>query len=220
MPLGRRHDRTVYGLASSEDGVVRYVGSTTQPPAARLANHVAQAARDAAAPVHRWIHRVTRSRRHRIIAVVLMEHACVWCESAEIGRRLAAGEPLLNVRAGLGRANNYRAHLLAPVPLSKMPPLTLRGVLRTQGKGRVPPNGGYKITGIVPGRAEVVRPGGARAGAVCFDAQSARWRAVSVRGYQFPGRHFLRSDAVAALAKRDASLRGPMKRLLRMRATT
>lgn len=132
MPLGPLHGRTVYGLRSSRDGVVRYVGSTSRPLAERLSGHVAEVRCNikwrvrAGLPVHAWM-RIEILAGYSITAVPLIEDACVWCEEAEICRRLDAGEPLLNVTIK-GRPRRYEAHLSVGTPLSGWTKRVRRGI--------------------------------------------------------------------------------------------
>ena len=90
------HKRVVYGLCSSADGVVRYVGSTRRLND-RLLGHVCAARCGGQLPVNRWVASVLAAG-FRVRAVVLIEEGCLECERHEIQRRYLAGEPLLNVR--------------------------------------------------------------------------------------------------------------------------
>jgi len=118
MPLGRRDNRTIYGLASSEDGEIRYVGSTQRPVAARLADHL-RSARSAypAAPVQFWIRSVLAAG-FEVRLTVLIESGSAARESTEIARRMRARRSrLLNVVAK-GCPRNHAAYLSLGVPMA------------------------------------------------------------------------------------------------------
>lgn len=122
MALGPLHGRTVYALSSSVDGVARYIGSTSKPPARRLQGHLRSAKggrwdRLGGSPVQVWIRSVLAGG-FEVRLTVLMEGACYWCETAEIVRRLDQGEPLLNVHVR-GVPRHYDAYLSLRVPLSR-----------------------------------------------------------------------------------------------------
>lgn len=119
MSFGPSWPRTVYGLCSSADETIFYVGSTSRPIRERLAGHRHGALYDHfSTPVQVWIRSVIKAG-HELRAVVLMENGCAHCERQEIARRLAAGEPLLNVYVK-GLPRHYRAYTLARVPRSVM----------------------------------------------------------------------------------------------------
>jgi len=89
--------RTIYAL-SADDGVVMYVGGTTTTLALRLRGHL-KVVNQSTTPVNEWI-RSVRLRGGRIKITALISNAGPSDEAAEIARRVALGEPLLNVRAG------------------------------------------------------------------------------------------------------------------------
>lgn len=67
----------VYGLYSTEDGVVRYIGQTTWRIEARRNLHLAEAARPpGTSHCHRWIRKVLRSGYE--IGVSLLEAEALW----------------------------------------------------------------------------------------------------------------------------------------------
>ena len=69
---------SVYGLYSTEDGVVRYIGQTTQSPKRRLIQHMAEAQRgDTRA--HRWMRKVVRNGHD--VGVRVIESGCQWDEA-------------------------------------------------------------------------------------------------------------------------------------------
>lgn len=55
----------IYGLYSSADGYVRYVGQTTKPVAARLDQHVRTARKGSSLPLYRWMRSQWRAG-HRV----------------------------------------------------------------------------------------------------------------------------------------------------------
>ena len=87
----------LYGLCSADDGVIRYVGLTTVSLSHRRTIHLQAASQRTESPVEQWVRR-TGAAKVRI--VLLAEDATADTEIAEITRRLACGEPLLNVRDG------------------------------------------------------------------------------------------------------------------------
>jgi len=89
----------VYGLSSSEDGVIRYIGQTVKAPERRLLAHKSQAKRRRAA-VHHWICKVFE-HGHALCMTILIDNA-EWAvsERMEIEKRRSAGERLLNLTDG------------------------------------------------------------------------------------------------------------------------
>ena len=91
---------TVYGLASSEDGQIRYIGQTTGPLRRRLLRHISHAKRPSSKTYRDcWIRKVLRAAD--LIAVVLLDSA-VWNDTE---RRLIAeyrrnGARLVNATEG------------------------------------------------------------------------------------------------------------------------
>ncbi len=91
---------TVYGLASSKDDIIRYIGQTIQKPSARLGNHISRAMRGAGGARYIWI-RETIKAGHAINALTIQSNAdwndseVFWIESFR-----DAGCPLLNVAQG------------------------------------------------------------------------------------------------------------------------
>lgn len=106
------HHRTVYGLCSSADGVVRYVGATTRPLTARRDGHI-YASRQTDSVVAQWV-RETIAQGRAVLIVPLIADASLDAERAEIARRVAAGEPLLNVRDGGPCGDTFRAAVDTP----------------------------------------------------------------------------------------------------------
>jgi hypothetical protein len=87
----------IYGLCSAADGAVRYVGSTALSLPARRTAHLRAASQKGDSPVQQWI-RSVGARQLRI--VLLIARGGAEAERAEITRRVALGEPLLNVNDG------------------------------------------------------------------------------------------------------------------------
>lgn len=94
-PSGRARI-VVYGVSSTEDGVVRYVGSTGRTLATRLSGLVSKAKAGYGAPVDAWI-RAVLADGHRPAIQPLIDPGSHAAELREIRRRVAAGEPLVNV---------------------------------------------------------------------------------------------------------------------------
>lgn len=70
---------SVYGLFSTEDGVVRYIGQTIQSLQSRLTQHLAEAVRPpGTSRCHRWIRKVLGSGYK--IGTLLIEEGCQWDE--------------------------------------------------------------------------------------------------------------------------------------------
>lgn len=68
---------SIYGLHSTEDGVIRYIGQTTQAIEVRRNLHLAEAARPpGTSHCHRWIRKVLRSGYG--IGVKLLEADVLW----------------------------------------------------------------------------------------------------------------------------------------------
>ncbi len=69
---------SIYGLYSTKDGVIRYIGQTMQQPLhRRLVQHLAEAARPpGTSRCHRWIRSVVRSGYG--IGIELIESGCPW----------------------------------------------------------------------------------------------------------------------------------------------
>jgi hypothetical protein len=90
----------IYGLASTADGEIRYVGQTTQTVKRRLAFHVSYAKRHAASHLDRWINKVARDG-FKVNAVVLDGQA-IWniTEVSVIAKFRSHGASLLNIMAG------------------------------------------------------------------------------------------------------------------------
>jgi hypothetical protein len=71
---------SVYGLYSSEDGEVRYIGQTKQPLASRLTQHLAEAHRSKGnSRAHRWIKKAVSNGF--TIGIQLIEANCQWNEA-------------------------------------------------------------------------------------------------------------------------------------------
>lgn len=93
---------SVYGLYSTEDGVIRYIGQTTWRIEARRNLHLAEASRPpGTSHCHRWIRKVLRSGYK--IGVVLLEADCQWDEGEQrwiAEYRLKYPGQLTNISAG------------------------------------------------------------------------------------------------------------------------
>jgi hypothetical protein len=71
---------SIYGLCSTKNGVIRYIGQTKQPLQSRLTQHLAEAARSRGnSRCHRWI-RKELSAGHSI-EIRLIEDGCAWDEA-------------------------------------------------------------------------------------------------------------------------------------------
>lgn len=71
---------SIYGLYSTEDLVVRYIGQTKQKPQVRLTQHMAEAvAPPGTTRCHRWVRKVLRSGYQ--IGIVVLEENCPWNEA-------------------------------------------------------------------------------------------------------------------------------------------
>lgn len=98
---------TVYGLASTEDRAIRYVGQTLQKPERRRANHLKLARQGASGPRHSWIRKVLADGFD--IVVVVLEASAVWdvSERRWIAEMRQAGADLVNVSDGGGQYFGY-----------------------------------------------------------------------------------------------------------------
>lgn len=90
----------VYGLASSKDGQIRYIGQTTQVPKRRRAFHVSYAKRHNQSHLDHWINKVLRDGHE--LGMVILDNAAIWnvTEVAVIAKFRAEGSNLLNIMAG------------------------------------------------------------------------------------------------------------------------
>jgi hypothetical protein len=71
---------SIYGLYSTEDMVVRYIGQTTQTVEYRRKQHLIEAIRPpGTSRCHRWIRKVLRSGYE--IGAILLEANCAWNEA-------------------------------------------------------------------------------------------------------------------------------------------
>lgn len=72
---------SVYGLSSSEDDVVRYIGQTTKPLDRRLTQHsmAANSKQTQRSTLYAWIRKA--SRNGHIITIRLLEAECPWDEA-------------------------------------------------------------------------------------------------------------------------------------------
>lgn len=98
---------TIYGLCSADDDTIVYVGATGVSLKSCRVRHL-RAARFSDSPVQRWI-RGTGAGLVRIVP--LIEGAGPDDERAEIERRVALGERLLNVRDGGQHEHTHRPAL-------------------------------------------------------------------------------------------------------------
>jgi hypothetical protein len=106
----------VYGLASTRDGKIRYIGQTRRKPEARLTQHIAEAYK--ANPIHprlaEWIRAENKARF--FVGVRVLDERGVWNETEPklIAEYRARGENLLNKSKGgdapadMDRANALR----------------------------------------------------------------------------------------------------------------
>src|SRR3954470_10764603 len=91
---------TIYGLSSSRNGELRYIGQTTQAVAARLRQHRSDASRRHATPVQKWIAKEVAGG-FVIELTVLQECAVLHVdEIAWIAKHKASGTRLLNLTEG------------------------------------------------------------------------------------------------------------------------
>lgn len=70
---------TVYGLSSSQDGVIRYIGQTTQSVAKRLDSHLHPTADGKKRRVWKWLQSVMRN--DFLVILTVIEENAVWNES-------------------------------------------------------------------------------------------------------------------------------------------
>jgi hypothetical protein len=110
----------VYGLYSTQDGQVRYVGQTVQPLRDRLGQHLAEATRPpGASRCHRWIRKALRSGFK--IGIQLIESDCAWDEAEKrwiaFYRRQYPGK-MTNLSAG-GAGYNGKRSLTTRLKMSK-----------------------------------------------------------------------------------------------------
>lgn len=90
---------SVYGLISTEHGVVRYVGQTIQPLKRRLIQHIAEAKRGKGrSRCHRWIRKALRNGYE--IRIVLLEANAQWNESEIIWISAFRNPRLTNITLG------------------------------------------------------------------------------------------------------------------------
>lgn len=93
---------TVYGLASSEDGVVRYIGQTSGPLKRRVLRHISFAHRQRRRLTHRdrWLLKIERDG-FEVVASVIQDDA-MWnvSEMEWIARYADSGARLVNSTAG------------------------------------------------------------------------------------------------------------------------
>jgi hypothetical protein len=90
----------VYGLSSTEDGVIRYIGQTIQKPYKRLINHRNLRARYAHTSLSKWVS-ASHAGGHRIIMSIL-DHDAVWSDTERdtIAAYTADGFDLVNSTEG------------------------------------------------------------------------------------------------------------------------
>jgi hypothetical protein len=90
----------VYGLSSSEDGEIRYIGQTTKKGNRRLREHICEAMRGGQWPLCKWIRKVI-ARGHSIQFVVLVSNAVLnETETQLIAGYRSNGSRLLNCTDG------------------------------------------------------------------------------------------------------------------------
>jgi hypothetical protein len=90
----------VYGLTSSEDGQIRYIGQTTKPLRRRLREHITSAQRGGMWPIAKWIRKVIRQGFE--VQITPLVESAIWDESEieTITTYLAQGAKLLNATNG------------------------------------------------------------------------------------------------------------------------
>lgn len=122
---------TVYALASSEDGAVRYIGQTTGTPERRLVGHLSSARRGSRLPVHLWIAKVV-ANGYEVALTTLAENAA-WhtTEMTIIAEYRANGARLLNLTDGGEGTIGCRSNLG-----KKRPDLAARNRANTGKPGR------------------------------------------------------------------------------------
>lgn len=86
----------IYGLASSENGQIRYIGQTVRNPYKRLINHHSQSKRHPSRYLSKWMTSVVRDG-HEVNLVILEENA-IWGESEKkwIANYRQSGAKLVN----------------------------------------------------------------------------------------------------------------------------
>lgn len=110
---------TVYGLASSADGVIRYIGQTVQPVNARLRQHVWEAKRrkgkeGKSRRVWNWIASVLRSGS-KVVAIVLEDDAVLHETEKKIIREYREnGFNLINATDGGEGTIGFKLHMKRP----------------------------------------------------------------------------------------------------------
>jgi hypothetical protein len=109
----------VYGLVSSADGVIRYIGQTVQPVNARLRQHVWEAKRrkgkeGKSRRVWNWIASVYRSG-HKVIAIVLDDNAVLHETEMKLIREYREkGFDLINATKGGEGTIGFKHHMKRP----------------------------------------------------------------------------------------------------------
>jgi hypothetical protein len=90
----------VYGLTSTEDGQIRYIGQTIKPLNKRLRSHIDGAKRGGTWPVAKWIRKVIR--QVFTVQIVPLVETAIWndTEIETIAVYLAQGAKLLNATNG------------------------------------------------------------------------------------------------------------------------
>lgn len=100
----------VYGLVSSRDDALRYVGQTTQTPERRLSQHRYYAKRKQTA-VHKWFARETADGFVVSLRVICADAVMHATEIEVIAQRRAAGDRLLNHTDGGEGTIGWRGNL-------------------------------------------------------------------------------------------------------------
>lgn len=125
---------TVYGLYSTKDGLIRYIGQTTKPLRTRVRQHVQTAIEGGDWPVAKWIRKLLRNR-HTLECVALVEGA-EWntSEVETIARYRAEGFPLLNATAG---GEGFTGHVLTPTHRAKLSAAAKRRAATPEGRAHL-----------------------------------------------------------------------------------
>jgi hypothetical protein len=110
---------TVYGLASSEDGIIRYIGQTVQPANSRLRQHIWEATRrkglnGKSRRVWNWIASVLK-KDHNISAIILNPDSVLHeTEMNFIKEYRENGYDLINATDGGEGTVGYKLHMKRP----------------------------------------------------------------------------------------------------------
>lgn len=148
----------IYGLASSENGQIRYIGQTTKTAKKRFGDHKRNVKRNPHTPVAKWIRSISNKGFHPVL-VILKDDAILDDDEVEFIRVFKEyGHSLLNISRG-GKYNNVsdetRKKLSEKTKLSWLKRNHVMSnefgqKMRAINKGRKKPEGfGEKISKIV-----------------------------------------------------------------------